>query len=48
MRSTGWDEYGIADELNEGAADDSVVVSQALPQRLVQVPRLVVDRVVMF
>ena len=46
MGSPGGDEDGVPQELDDGPALHAVVLQQPPPQHLVQVPALVVDRVV--
>ncbi len=46
MRRTGRDEDGVAHALQDGVALHVVLLQQALAQLVVQVPALVVDRVV--
>lgn len=45
MWRSSWDKHGISQKLHNGPALDSILLVQPAAQRLVQVPALVVDRI---
>lgn len=48
MWCSSWDKNSISQKLNNGPALDSIVLVQSATQRLVQIPALVVNRVVVW
>lgn len=48
MWRSSWDKHGISQKLHNGPALDSILLVQPAAQRLVQVPALVVDRIMVW